>query len=144
MPDSHMIPQLIVAAAIAASVWQIQEWRYGAKETARVQQNLLETQQAAARDIRRLDNAIGAQNAAVLRERVVRDEAAHGRLALISLSDAAAEAIRRAQASHAACLDTAAAQSVVLNQCGERYRGMAEIADRHVNDIKTLTDIHAE
>jgi hypothetical protein len=139
-----MTPQTIAAAIIAfasfAGGWQIQSWRYSAKEADRVQQTLLATQHAAARAIRNTDNVIAAQNAAALRERNLRRDADRSRAAVVSLSDAAADALRRASTDHAACLVTAAAQNIVLTQCTGRYRDLAEIADRHASDVQTLIE----
>ena len=136
--------QLIIAAVIAASSfiggWTIQSWRYGAKETARAQQILVDQRLAAATAIRRLDNGIQAQNAAVVRERDLRMAAAGSRDALIGLHDASASALRAAESSHSACVDRAAAISVVLDQCGAAYQGLGEVADRHASDVKTLID----
>ena len=143
-----MIPQLYIAIAIAVAssatgfgtAWKIQSWRAAEKENEIVQQTLLATQVAAKTAIRRADNIIAAQNNAALRDRVLRADAAGSRNALIGLSLAADEALRRAEATHDACLVTANAQNIVLNQCGARYRDLAETADRHASDTQTLID----
>lgn len=139
-----MNPQLIIAAIIAAlgfgSAWQIQSWRYGAKEADRVKQALRITQENAATTLRRTDNIIQAQNDAAVRAVALRRDADRSRTALVSLSNAADEALRRAQAGHDASINTAAAAVYVLKQCGKEYAGLAEVADRHVNDLKTIAE----
>ena len=140
--------QLIIAAVIAvasfgggfASAWKIQNGIAAEKENEYVQQTLRATQESAATAIRRADNVIAAQSAAALRERRLRADAASSRDALVGLSHAADEALSRAQATHAACLNTASAQSVVLNQCANEYRSVAEDADRAISDRQTLID----
>jgi len=136
--------QLIIAALIAAgsfgTAWQIQSWRADAKEKANVEQTLRATQESAKTAIRRTDNVIAAQNNAALRERILRADAAGSRSALVGLSLAAAEALSRAEATHAACLVTANTQNIVLNQCSERYRSVAEDADRAISDRQTVID----
>ena len=138
------MPQLILALIIAltgfGSAWKIQDWRYGAREAEHAQQILADQRLSAAVAIRRADNVIDAQNAATIRDRGLRDAAAGARAALVGLHDAAGRAMRDAEASHSTCVDAATAQRAVLTQCAESYQGMAEVADRHVSDIKTLID----
>lgn len=47
---------------------------------------------------------------------------------------------RLATSPVAACIDTAATLGELLGQCSESYRDMAEIADRHASDAKTLIE----
>ena len=139
-----MNPQLIIAAIIAAtgfgSAWQIQSWRFDAKEKHRAEQELAQVQFSAAANIRRADNAIEAQNAATRRAVALRRDADASRAATVSVSLAAGEALRRALDSHAACLDTASAVTDIFQQCADRRQELAEIADRHASDVKTLMD----
>lgn len=143
-----MSPQLIIAAIIATAsfgggfgaAWKLQNGIAAEKENEYVQQTLRATQDAAATAIRRADNVIIAQSEAALRERRLRADAASSRDAVGRLSHAADEALSRAQATHAACLVTASAQSVVLNQCANEYRSVAEDADRAISDRQTLID----
>ena len=137
-------PQILIAAVIAASGfaggWTVQSWRYGAKETARVQQILVDQRLAAAASIRRADNVIEAQRQAAGRAADLRRDADSSRAALVSLHDATATALRAASASHAACTERATAISVILDQCGAAYQELGQRADRHANDAKTLMD----
>ena len=143
-----MSPQLIIALVIATAsfgggfgaAWKIQNGIAAEKENEYVQQTLRATRDAAATAIRRADNVIIAQSEAALRERRLRADAASSRDAVGRLSHAADEALSRAQATHAACLNTASAQSVVLNQCAVEYRGLAETADRIESDRQTLVE----
>lgn len=136
--------QIILAALIAATsfggAWQIQDWRYGAREAAHEQQKLADQQRAAAAAIRQSEAVIAAQSAAAARVATMRRDADGARAALVSLHDAADAAMRSAETSHAACIVTADAERVVLGQCSESYRSLAEVADGHASDVKTLTD----
>ena len=140
--------QLVIAALIAVasfgSAWQIQDWRFTSKEADRDRQTYetsLESQRLAHRAQTQDDKrVIAAQNSAALRQRVLRADADASRAALIGLSAAASEALSRANDSHNACLNTASAQSVVLNQCAVEYRGLAETADRIESDRQTLVE----
>ena len=135
-------PQLIIAAVIASlgfgSAWKLQDWRYGAKEKERVEQTLRATQDAAKTAIRRADNIIDAQNASAHRLIALRRDAAASRDALNGVSLAAGEALRTATASHDACIASATAASQLLVAVSAERRELAEKADGHVNDIKTL------
>lgn len=154
-----MSPQIIIALAIRmaillavfGSAWQIQTWRFGAKEAAHAKQDFKEArdrdaallanvQQNAAVAIRRADNVILAQNAATVREVVLRRDADGVRGALVSLHDAAAGAINAASESATACLARAATLSELFTESTERYGEVAGKADGHASDVKTLTD----
>ena len=136
--------QLIIAAVIAASSfiggWTIQSWRHGAKETARAQQILVDQRLAAATAIRRSDNVIEAQSAAAVRAVDLRRAADGSRAALVGLHDAAASALRAASASQAACLERATALSELLGTVATAGGDLAEKADRHANDVRTLSE----
>ena len=143
-----MSPQLIIALVIATAsfgggfgaAWKIQNGIAAEKENEYVQQTLRATQDAAATAIRRADNVIIAQSEAALRERRLRADAASSRDAVGRLSHATEQALSRAQATHAACLVTAAAIADVQQQSTERYRSLGETCDRHVNDIKMMQE----
>ena len=82
-----------------------------------------------------------AQNAAKYREITLRNDAAGARAAADGLRSTTARLrseISELSATTAA-LRTAAAYTV-LDSCTDRYQQLAETADRHVNDIKTLTE----
>jgi hypothetical protein len=129
----------VIAAASFGGAWAIQDWRYGAKEKERVEEELAQVQADAATAIRRADNIIVAQNEATALERSLRRSVAANRDALVRLSDAAEAALGTAAASHSACLDRAAAFKEVFGQCSREYVGLGEKADRHAIDIRALT-----
>lgn len=140
--------QLVIATAVTAAVaatsfgsaWQIQSWRYAAKEAQHEKQKLADVQQSAAATIRRADNIIAAQDAAKNRDSALRMDAAGARNALERLHDAAADALRAAGASQAACLERANALSVALGTMADAGGEVAAQADRHASDAKTLMD----
>jgi len=139
-----ILSALIAAVLSAGSAWQIQSWRYDAKEKHRVEEESAQAL-AAQRDLRALENrrhtvAAAAQDAAVGRAVDLRRAADGSRAALISLHDAAATALREADASHTACTVRAAALSGLLIDSATKYRDLGEKASRHVSDIKTLID----
>ena len=133
--------QIILAALIAATsfggAWQIQDWRYGAREAAHEQQKLADRRRAGRDGQPRPDGDAGAVRSAAS---FLGRNADGARAALVSLHDAADAAMRSAETSHAACIVTADAERVVLGQCSESYRSLAEVADGHASDVKTLTD----
>jgi hypothetical protein len=136
--SAQLIIALVIALAGFGGGWQIQSWRYGAKETQRAKQELAAQQLRAAAVVRGLDNVIEAQSDATLRLRALRVDAAGSRAALLSLSDSADAALRTAATSQAACLERATALSDVLKTVSAERRELSEKADRHVNDLKTL------
>lgn len=131
---------LIAALLGFGGAWKIQDWRADAKENERVEQTLADQRQAAAVSIRRADNVIQAQNNAATRLERLRMDAIGARAALVSLSDAAGEALRASAASHNACIDRATALRYVLDQCGKEYQALGERADRHTSDLRTLME----
>ena len=81
------------------------------------------------------------QNAAAQRESSLKAELSRTRRAADGLRDTLTELRERVSTSSLdACRATADTLAVVLGQCGEAYRGMAEIADRHAADVQTLTE----
>ena len=139
-----MNPQLILAAIIAAggfgSAWKIQSWRMDSLENEYAQQALASERLSAAAAIRHATALHDAQNAAVVRATALRRDADGTRTALVSLSQSAAAALQDAATSREACLDRANTFSQLFIDSADRYRGLAEKADRHASDIKTLTD----
>ena len=138
-----MNPQLIIAAIIAAlsfgSAWQIQSWRADAKEKANVQQTLRATQESAATAIRRADNVILAQNAAVVRERTLRADIARGRSELDSLRSAASSYSLRAKSNPIGSgLDVADIFPELFLSCSGRLVEVAGEADQWKSDAIKL------
>jgi hypothetical protein len=137
-------PQLIIAAVIAAvsfgGAWQIQSWRFTAKENERAQQQLADQRSSAAGAIRRADNVIAAQSAATSRDAVLRRDAAGARTALVGLHDATEQAMRDAAATHAACVERTATLSELLRAVAQAGGEVSAQADRHANDAQTLIE----
>jgi hypothetical protein len=139
-----ILSALISAAVAGYSTYQVQEWRYGAKEKERVEQESVQAL-AAKDELRALENrrytvAAAAQAAAVGRDIDLRRAADGSRAALIGLSHAAEQALREADASHTACTQRAAALNGLLVDSATKYRDLGEKASRHVSDIQTLID----
>lgn len=107
---------------------------YNAKLVAQ-QQAAIEKQQALQKQLE------DAQNAATEREQVIRSTAAAASAASVSLRDALTT-IRAGvpTASVDALRKSTATLATVLDQCQGAYRDMAEKADRHASDVKTLQD----
>jgi hypothetical protein len=82
-----------------------------------------------------------AQNAAIQREKVIRDTSAAAAAASVSLHDTLTT-IRSgvSSASADALSKSVVALTGILDNCQREYRGVAEVADRHASDVKTLTD----
>ena len=135
---TYIATGVLAAVMAAGSAWQVQNWRYDAKEKNRVEHQA-ETDRIAHRaELADSDRVIKAQNASAARAIIDRAAAVASRAAFVSLSDAADAALRTAQESHEACLDRATAFRAVFDSCTRQYGDLAEKADRHVNDIKTL------
>lgn len=133
---------IVIAAISFGGAWTIQDWRFGAKEKALVEQKLAEVRLAAEADKKRLESALRAQAKAVERERKQRAAAAALRGSVVSLSTHTAATVRDASASQAACLERVDTLGKLFDASAEAYSDMAGAADRHVSDIKTLIDAY--
>ena len=82
-----------------------------------------------------------AQNAATQRDQTLRAAAASAATAGDRLR-IALDTIRAGlpNATPTASRDTAATLATVFGDCAKEYRGLAEIADRHASDSRTLTE----
>lgn len=138
------LPTLILGIALLVagfgSGWQVQNWRYGAKEKDRVEDTLKQTREIAGHYAERAGAVIAAQNAAKVRESSLRSDADLARAELGSLREQSDAALLAGRSSIEACLVTANAFSVVFHQCAKEYQGLGAIADRHASDAQTLTD----
>ena len=143
-----MSPQIIIAAVIAATAfaggfgtaWKIQAGNINAKEAAHAKQELANVQQSAASDIRRLDNAITAQNAATARAVGLRRDRDSALTELGRLRLAVNSAVHTANTDPVACPERAAAIGDVLTELGRAGAELAEKADRINSDRQTLID----
>lgn len=136
-----IVAALVGTAAISSLVTsRIQTTIYDAKEKQRVEQQLADERSQAAREQEAAATETRARDAATLRSANLRRDASRSRDALGRMRDANNKALRAAEGSLSACIVTATAQGDVLQQCGEKYRDLAETADRHVSDIQTMID----
>ena len=139
-----MTPQIIIAAVIAATGfgagWQIQSWRFDAKEKAHAGQKLAQIHHNAAASIRRADNVILAQNQAAHRTgRLLRDLGS-SRTELDRLRAQLILTMPRAETSTGSCVERVDPARELLAACAAELQDLAGKADRHASDVKTLTD----
>ena len=138
-----MNPQLIIAASIAIAGfgggWQLQSWRYAAKENERAKQELIQVQTNAATSIRRMDSVIFAQNSANARNAVLLRDLGIAHSELDRLRTALA-GLPGPSGPPEACANRAATEGKLLLNCAERYTELAGKADRHASDAQTLME----
>ena len=135
---THAAAALIAASIAATGAWQVQNWRYGAKETEREQQNLVEVQQAAAASIRWMDNTLDAQNAATARSVGLRRDRDSAYAELDRLRNAVARTMPGAGSAPGACVERANTVDQLLATCATELVEMGGIADRHASDALML------
>jgi len=139
-----LAPQTIMAMVIAlagfGSAWTLQDWRYGAKEAHRAQQELADTRNNAAATLRRAENVIAAQNSAQSRAVALRRDADSARSELERLRNDLAHTTPSATTTPQACTERTIALSDVLGECAATYSDLAGKADRHANDVQTLME----
>lgn len=153
-PTTYLKAGAAAAALLVAfsAGWLAQGWRKDA-EIQRLALSHQRTLTAAAENSRVAEGAARsterqlqqklqeAQDAARQRETTLRRDADAARTAVGGLRDDLAALRRRtASDSEAARALAAAAVDNVLLECADRYRGLAETADRHVSDLRTLID----
>lgn len=132
---------IVVASVASIGTWKVQNWRHGAKETERVEAQLEVVQANAATSVRRLDRVIDSQSASASRMGALRTAAESARAERDGLLlDLAASQQRLASQPKEACIERAAALNDVFEQCTKRHLEVAEKADRHASDVKTLSD----
>jgi chromosome segregation ATPase len=137
----NILGTIALLAGAFFSGWTAQGWHRDSQEKDNAEQKLVEVRDNAATSIRRADTVIEAQNAAKVRDRDLRIAISLARDERERLRVELEESQRQlAGLSAEACIKRAATLSDVLNQCTERYTGVAEKADRHANDVQTLTD----
>lgn len=102
---------------------------------------LLAEQKARATETELRKQLEDAQNAATQREQVIRSTAAAASAASVSLRDTLTT-IRNGvpTATVEALRNATVALTDVFGDCQAKYRGLAEKADRHASDVKTLSD----
>ena len=139
-----MIPQIIIAAVIAAAsfgtAWRIQDWRADAKEKAHAEQKLAQVQLSAAASIRRLDSAIAAQNAATARGVAIRRDRDSAHAQLERLRTQLAKPVPGTSDTGDACTEPGSKRNDVLLECLASYEALARDADLWKNDALMLRD----
>ena len=138
-----MIPQIIIAAVIAATGfgagWHLQTLRYTAKEKAHAEQKLAQIQHNAAASIRRADNVIAAQNAATARSVAIRRDRDSAISELARLRDTL-RTMPGAGDTTTACAEPGSKRNDVLLECLASYEALARDADLWKNDALMLRD----
>ena len=140
--------QLIIAAVIAATAfaggfgaaWKIQAGNINEREAQYAKQELANVRSSAASDIRRLDNAITAQNAATARSVALRRDRDSALTELGRLRLAVNSAVPSTCDAASAGTERANATNQLLLECAEQLTDLAEKADRHASDVKTLIE----
>lgn len=140
------VAALILGGAIAATTaWQVQDWRLGgqiaslkathATELAQAKEAALATERTNAAKYQ------GALNEARTREAALQRDVGRARAESDGLRDQAANAARRiATAAPAAVAEYANTVSELFAECSRSYQGMAEKADGHSADARTLRE----
>lgn len=137
---THAVAALVSASIAATGAWQVQNWRYGAKEKDREHQNLVAVQQSAATTVRRLDNVLVAQNAGAVRAIRLRTDLDSSRTELDRLRAQLILTMHRAETSTGSCVERVDPARELLAACAAELQDLAGKADRHASDVKTLTD----
>ena len=139
-----MNPQLILAMILSflsfAGGYKLSNYQNQEKENERLSAHLAAVQSSAATAIRRQDNVIAAQNAAVARQVVLARDIAGARDAIVSLHAAADQALRDASTSLDSCNNHATKLNLVFMECSRVYEKVARDADGWQNDATTLKD----
>ena len=137
---TYLATALIAASLAATGAWRVQQWRFDAKEKERAELQLENERLAAKTALRRVEAVVTAQNAAAIRERDLRNDAAGARAALVGLSNATDAAMRDAATSHGACLERTSALGELLGTVAQAGAGMAEKADLHASDARKVIE----
>lgn len=131
----------LLAGAFASGgvvAWKVQNWRQAEQEVQRVQLQLENQRLVAATRTRQAQAVIAAQNEGQIRAARMRVVVDAVRAANDGLRDEIATTVRDASISLDACAQRAAALGELLGTATESHRLLAEKADRHTSDIRTL------
>lgn len=137
---TYVATAILAAALSATGTWKIQQWRMDAKEKEHVEQILDAERRAAAKAIRNQETVIAAQSEAARRAADLRRDAAGSRDAADGLRNDIERVRTEAAQSHTACIERADAISELLGAVEAAGRSMAQAADLHASDVKTLMD----
>lgn len=134
------ISYAIAAALGFGAAWTLQGRAIDSLKLEKKDERIARDYAARAAIERSTSAVIKAQNGAVVLATKSRADADSARTELDGLRVATETALRTASSSLDACIVGAAAATKLLNQCGAEYQALGERADRHTNDIKTLTE----
>lgn len=139
---AQAIALAVTAALSAGGAWQYQSARYerllSDQRTEYLKRDFTALEVAHAETVRLQSLKDAAQKQAAARQSALARDAAGVRVALVSLSDAADQALRASRDSHSACIDRSAAFADVFSQCRSRLQVVGAAADAHASDITTL------
>lgn len=142
---THVAAAIIAAALAGWAGWSVQGWRLGEQITHIKAQQIeavnTATREARAQESARFKGVQDAQAAANTRAQAARRDATAARSELDRLRDQLAATRGGVPGeSPAACAQRADAGAELLGQCAAAYLGMAEVADRHASDARTLIE----
>jgi hypothetical protein len=147
-PYKLLIEIVVIGAIALGGVWGIHSFLEGQqqkgydKAVGEYKEKLVEAKEAAkVREAELRALVTDAQAKGNEREQTIRDVAASGAAASNGLRDTLAH-IRRSSsgASVEALANSVTTLTTVFDDCQTKYRAMAETADRHASDSKTLSD----
>lgn len=142
---THVAAFLAGLAMAATAAWHVQAWRYGAQiadtHRAHAQAAALASEETA-RNFRAITTKYeGALNAATKRETKLRADAAAALRTIDGLRGTLHEfRASLPNASTAALIARADTAAELLGACADEYRSVAESADRHADDARTLVE----
>jgi len=131
-----------ISAALAfGSAWQIQSWRFDAKETKRAKQETVEERSNFLRYERDQQRVLAAEATATKNVSNLRVALERTRTELDGLRvTTTAASVKAATASNDALVEYTVAANAVLEQCTSEYIRMAEKAEGHAIDVRALTE----
>lgn len=138
--NPYLIATLISWGVVFYGGWTVNNWRCESAQKQAIEAAAVQERELHALEQKRSAGVITAQNTARKREVALRRDADASRDALDGLRKQSALAVQIARASHDACNLTAAAQAVVLDQCGSELTTLARIADGHASDAQMMQD----
>lgn len=135
------ITVIVISAILSFGTgWQVQSWRYGAKETEHESQRATMLEQRRLADAVQLERLGAVQAQAAARTLVLRRAATDAHRESDGLRDAIVALSAQPVADAQAATDRATAFGAALADCSDRYKTMGAVADRHASDVQTLSD----
>ena len=132
---------LALASLLGAALYAVYHAGWNAREVVALQEKAMAEAQLKAVETNWRNKYDASLRASADREQKIRADARSARAAADGLRAQLATTAREfANYSPAAVVDAAAALTDVLGQCTQRYTELAEAADRHASDIKTMID----